>query len=131
MADKLEGLEDTLEKFIENVRKLSVVAGDFQPQGQTVLNSTINNIIGGLQEIDSVKSSFSDVNIPFEVFEYIDSGKNPQLYTKDCIEKSLYKNEAVKGKIELYKKFRLELISQIETIFPEEIAKYKRIRGEY
>ena len=34
---------------------------------------------------------------------YIDQGKNPQLYTKDCMEKSLVKNEAVKGKIDAFK----------------------------
>ena len=34
---------------------------------------------------------------------YIDKGKNPQLYTKDCMEKSLAKNEAVKGKIDAFK----------------------------
>jgi len=32
---------------------------------------------------------------------YIDEGKNPQLYTKDCMEKALAKNEAVKGKIDV------------------------------
>jgi hypothetical protein len=36
-------------------------------------------------------------------FSYIDQGKNPQLYTKDCMEKALGKNEAVKGKIDAYK----------------------------
>lgn len=36
-------------------------------------------------------------------FRYIDQGKNPQLYTKDCMEKSLAKNEAVKGKIDAFK----------------------------
>jgi len=34
---------------------------------------------------------------------YIDEGKNPQLYTKDCMEKALAKNEAVKGKIDVLK----------------------------
>lgn len=37
------------------------------------------------------------------LFSYIDQGKNPQLYTKDCMEKALAKNEAVKGKIDALK----------------------------
>ena len=37
------------------------------------------------------------------VCRYIDEGKNPQLYTKDCMEKALAKNEAVKGKIDVLK----------------------------
>ena len=34
------------------------------------------------------------------IFSYIDQGKNPNLYTKDCLEKALNKNEQVKGKID-------------------------------
>lgn len=34
---------------------------------------------------------------------YIDQGKNPNLYTKDCLEKALVKNEQVKGKIDAVK----------------------------
>jgi len=37
------------------------------------------------------------------IYRYIDEGKNPQLYTKDCMEKALAKNEAVKGKIDVLK----------------------------
>ena len=34
---------------------------------------------------------------------YIDEGRNPQLYTKDCLEKALVQNKEVKGKIDAYK----------------------------
>ena len=37
------------------------------------------------------------------VCRYIDQGRNPQLYTKDCIEKALEKNQQVNGKIDAYK----------------------------
>lgn len=39
----------------------------------------------------------------FTFFSYIDQGKNPNLYTKDCLEKALAKNEQVKGKIDNFK----------------------------
>ena len=41
---------------------------------------------------------------------YIDQGKNPQLYTKDCMEKALARNEAVKGKIDALKVIDLTCI---------------------
>jgi len=37
------------------------------------------------------------------VCRYIDQGRNPQLYTKDCIEKALEKDQQVNGKIDAYK----------------------------
>jgi mediator of RNA polymerase II transcription subunit 10 len=38
MASSLENLETQLELFIENVRQIRIIVGDFQPQGQNVLN---------------------------------------------------------------------------------------------
>lgn len=39
----------------------------------------------------------------FPVSRYIDQGRNPQLYTKECLERALAKNEQVKGKIDTMK----------------------------
>lgn len=40
--------------------------------------------------------------VPISSCRYIDDGKNPQLYTKDCLEKALAQNKEVKGKIDSY-----------------------------
>ena len=63
-------------------------------------------------------------------YSYIDQGRNPQLYTKDCIEKALTKNEEVKGKIDSYRRFKAHLLSELSRTFPNELAKYRAIRGE-
>lgn len=39
----------------------------------------------------------------FAVCRYIDQGRNPQLYTKECLERALARNEQVKGKIDTMK----------------------------
>lgn len=60
---------------------------------------------------------------------YIDRGRNPQLYTKDCIEKALHKNEQVKGKIDSLKKFKANVLSDLGQTFPNELAKYRALRS--
>ena len=55
-----------------------------------------------MQEIDKLRSPVQEVHVPLEVFEYIDGGRNPQLYTKDCMEKALAKNEQVCYIFQLY-----------------------------
>lgn len=129
MAEKFEQLEENLEQFIENVRQLGIIVSDFQPQGQGVLNQKINSMISGLKDIENCKAQLQDVQIPRDVFQYIDHGKNPQLYTKHCIEKALNKNELVKGKIDMYRKFREELLSQLSGVYPEQIAEYRMLRN--
>lgn len=87
-------------------------------------------MVSGLQEIDKIKSQVQDVHVPFEVFDYIDQGKNPQLYTKDCIEKALTKNEEVKGKIDAYRKFKMNMMVELHKTFPNEINMYRALRGD-
>lgn len=87
-------------------------------------------MVSGLQEIDKLKNQVQDVHVPFEVFEYIDQGKNPQLYTKDCIEKALSKNEEVKGKIDAYRKFKSNMLVELQKTFPSELGMYRAIRGD-
>jgi len=129
MAD--EKLTEALEKLIQNTSSLSKIVCNFESSSQPVLNSTINNIVIGLKEVDELKSSFNEPKhqLPTEVFNYIDQGKNPSLYTKDCVKNSLQKNEEGKGKIELFKQFSESLLKQAESVYPQEISEYKKSRN--
>ncbi|CAG5892213.1 mediator of RNA polymerase II transcription subunit 10 [Menidia menidia] len=130
MAEKFDNLEEHLEKFIENIRQLGIIVSDFQPSSQTVLNQKLNFMISGLQDIDKCRQQLVEINVPLEVFEYIDQGRNPQLYTKECLERALARNEQVKGKIDTMTKFKSLLISELGKVFPEDMAKYRAIHGE-
>jgi len=130
MADKFELLEQNLEMFIDNTRQIGIVVSDFQPQGQSVLNQKLQTLVSSMQEMDRLRSTVSEVQVPLQVFDYIDAGHNPQLYTKDCMEKAQEKNEAVKGKMDAFAKFKALLLVELSKVFPKEIAKYRAIRGD-
>uniref|UniRef100_A0ABI7Y8V0 Mediator of RNA polymerase II transcription subunit 10 n=1 Tax=Felis catus TaxID=9685 RepID=A0ABI7Y8V0_FELCA len=106
MAEKFDHLEEHLEKFVENIRQLGIIVSDFQPSSQAGLNQKLNFIVTGLQDIDKCRQQLHDITVPLEVFEYIDQGRNPQLYTKECLERALARNEQVKGKIDTMKAFQ-------------------------
>ncbi|KAG7245192.1 hypothetical protein INR49_023758 [Caranx melampygus] len=94
------------------------------------VKDAINFMISGLQDIEKCRQQLHEINVPLEVFEYIDQGRNPQLYTKECLERALARNEQVKGKIDTMTKFKSLLISELSKVFPEEMSKYKAIHGE-
>lgn len=129
-SEKFDSLVENLERFIENTRQLGIIVSDFQPQGQVTLNQKLHTLVTGLQELDKNKPQVQDVQVPLEVFEYIDQGKNPQLYTKDCMEKAVVKNEQVKGKSETFKKFKKSLVTELGKMFPDEMDRYKATRDE-
>ena len=59
------------------------------------------------------------------LYRYIDQGKNPQLYTKDCMEKALARNEAVKGKIDALKVITI-LLQHIQRLAADFISMTKK-----
>ena len=109
-------------------------------------------MVKDLAEIDKLRPSVADIQVrlsipqvrlsipfskpritfqvPLEVFDYIDSGRNPQLYTKDCMEKAHSKNEEVKGKIDAYRMFKARLLVELTHVFPKEMAVYRATRGD-
>ncbi|XP_048525671.1 mediator of RNA polymerase II transcription subunit 10-like isoform X2 [Dendroctonus ponderosae] len=129
MDSSFKNLEAQLEMLIENARQMHIIVSDFHPQSQNALNQKLQSMVHGLQEVDKLKSQFQDVHVPLEVFDYIDQGRNPKLYTKNCIEKALAKNEQVKGKIDAYRKLKTNLIVELEKIFPNEISEYIGLSG--
>jgi len=72
----------------------------------------------------------SDIQVPLDVFDYIDSGRNPQLYTKDCMEKAHSKNGEVKGKIDSYRMFKARLLVELSAVFPSEMKFYRANRAD-
>uniref|UniRef100_A0A8D2AMN6 Mediator of RNA polymerase II transcription subunit 10 n=1 Tax=Sciurus vulgaris TaxID=55149 RepID=A0A8D2AMN6_SCIVU len=100
MAEKFGHLEEHLEKFVENIRQLGIIVSNFQPSSQAGLHQKLNFIVIGLQDIDKYRQQLHDITVPLEVFEYIDQGWNPQLYTKECLERALAKNEQFKAQCE-------------------------------
>ncbi|BFZ12957.1 hypothetical protein BsWGS_15996 [Bradybaena similaris] len=128
MAEKFEALEQQLELFIENTRQMGIIVSDFQPQGQNVLNQKIQMMVAEMNEIDKLRTQIQDVHVPLEVFDYIDQGRNPNLYTKDCLEKALAKNEHVKGKTDSLKRFKAMLLVELSKVFPSEIEMYRALK---
>jgi len=156
-VSRFDSLEQTLEMFVENARHLCVIVSDFpgnsanasslplstsgtassssggatSGNAQAVLNQKLQTLVCGLQELDHVKHNFQDVKIPLELFEqYADAGRNPQLYTKECMERTLNKNKQINGKIELYKKFRAHLLKELSEELPKEAMQYRAIREQ-
>uniref|UniRef100_A0A0R3RPT4 Mediator of RNA polymerase II transcription subunit 10 n=1 Tax=Elaeophora elaphi TaxID=1147741 RepID=A0A0R3RPT4_9BILA len=121
-------LEQTLENFQENARQMGVIASDFTTRSQEPLNQKIHTLISGLHELDHLKNQFMDVKIPLELLEYLDQGKNPQLYTKECLERTLNKNKEMNGKIEMYKKFRAMLLKELGEEMPNDMILYRNLR---
>ena len=124
-----DSLVNTLELTIENLRQINIIVQNFQPQTQSILNQKIQSIVTHLQTINTVKDCVAEVEIPMEVVDFIDSGRNPQLFNKERFDAAVKKNAEVKKKIDDYRRFKVNLMHDLQDWFPNVLASYRAIRN--
>ena len=126
--EKLATLCHHLEQMIVDTRTVGIMVSDFQAGNQPRLNQYLNKIIDNLRILDGCKEDLNDIMIPREVLKYVDEGKSPELYNKDCLEKSLAKQKVVQAKVNIYKKLHDQLLKDLKEYYPEMVYAYKKLR---
>lgn len=57
--------------------------------------------------------------VPPEIIQYIEEGRNPDIYTREFVELAQEKNQLLKGKSEAYAQFREALAREIRGAIPD------------
>jgi len=127
---KFEPLESSIENFIETSRQIGIMVSEFKPGCQDVLNTKLNSMIENMREIEKQKPVLSDIEVPPEIFQYIDQGRNPQLYTKDCLQKVISKNEEINSKTNAYKTFKDILEEELMKELPQTMQKHNQFKTQ-
>ena len=120
----MEHLQESLEDFIEKLRVVGVIAGDYQLDNPAILKDKVRELVTNMQQVASLQNELEDVTIPLEVVEHVDKGGNPELYTQRCLQESLEKCSDMKAKQKAYKAFRKQLLQDLSKAFPEVIQQY-------
>lgn len=68
--------------------------------------------------------------MPFELIEYVEAGRNPDIYNRDWVEKVQRDNQDLKGKSEAFGNFRDVFAQAIEEGLPELKREVGRVLGE-
>jgi len=70
-----------------------------------------------------------NIQVPMQVVNLIDDGKNPDEFTKDVLNECVAKNQITKGKADAFKGLRRHLLEELEQAFPDEVESYREIRA--
>ena len=71
-----------------------------------------------MSELSSVASNVP-ASIPPEIIEYVDEGRNPDIYTREFVELVQKGNQYLKGKSEAFSGFRDALAEEMARAWPE------------
>lgn len=111
-----ELLHDTIETLIH----LGVQVHDFTATNEAKegLGNQINKLISLLKGL-SIQSHNPPINIPLDIIQYIEDGRNPDIYSREFIEVIRKVNQFLNGKSRCFSQFQTTLATQITKEFPE------------
>ncbi|KAI4171335.1 MAG: hypothetical protein LQ348_006945, partial [Seirophora lacunosa] len=89
------------------------------PQTQQELVRLIRTRLVGSLSTLSHDASTLQTRIPPEIIDYVDDGRNPDIYTREFVELVQKGNQYLKGKSEAFTRFRDALADEITKAWPD------------
>lgn len=116
LGSLLSDLSDIIETFVH----LGVQVHDFQgtQEAKLGLANNINRVIGDLSRL-STKEDLKDITIPVDIINYVEDGRNPDVYTREFVELVRKLNQYLNGKTIALQRYRDTLATAITKEFPE------------
>lgn len=125
IQNELETVEQQVATIIESFIELGVSVYDFPgtqeaTQGMvTNLRRNVDRLLKLNQRSNDPKSQLSKVNIPMEVLQYIEDGRNPDIYTREFVEAIRRSNQYQRAKMNGLRQLRDSLAEKIAEEFPD------------
>ncbi|XP_042450997.1 mediator of RNA polymerase II transcription subunit 10b-like isoform X3 [Zingiber officinale] len=126
--ESLSQIIDSVDRTLGLLHKLYLTVSSFSVASQLPLLQRLNTLVA---ELDGIQKLAENCNfqIPLEVVNLIDDGKNPDQFTRDVINSFISKNQITKGKTDALKSFRKHLLEELNQAFPDEVMTYKEVRA--
>ncbi|KAJ0105480.1 mediator of RNA polymerase II transcription subunit 10b-like [Pistacia vera] len=119
---------NSIQKTLVLLHQLYLTVSSFNAASQLPLLQRLNSLVTELDNMAKL-SEKCEIEVPMEVLNLIDDGKNPDEFTRDVINNCIAKNQVTKGKTDAFKSLRKHLLEELEQTFPDEIEAYREIRA--
>ncbi|XP_071918622.1 mediator of RNA polymerase II transcription subunit 10b-like [Coffea arabica] len=119
---------NSVQKTLGILHQLYLTVSSFNVASQLPLLQRLNNLVLELDNVSKLAEK-CNIQVPMEVLNLIDDGKNPDEFTKDVINNCIAKNQITKGKTDAFKGLRRHLLEELEQAFPDEVEAYRDIRA--
>lgn len=125
LQQELATTQDQVASIIESFVELGVSIYDFPgtPEATKGMITNLQRNVDRLYKLNvrsnDPQSGLSKVDIPLEVVQYIEDGRNPDIYTREFVEAIRRSNQYQRGKMHGLKQLRDSLADKIVDEFPE------------
>ncbi|KAL8133206.1 mediator of RNA polymerase II transcription subunit 10b-like [Apium graveolens] len=126
--EKLDQVINSIQKTLGMLHQLYLTVSSFNVASQLPLLQRLNSLVLELDNMSKLSEN-CNVEIPMEVLNLIDDGKNPDEYTRDVLNSCIAKNQITKGKADAFKSLRKHLLEELDQTFPDEVESYREMRS--
>ncbi|CAO2819339.1 unnamed protein product [Amaranthus hypochondriacus] len=124
----LSDVTNSIEKTLGILHQLYLSVSSFNVASQAQLLQRINSLVMELDNMTKLSNKCS-FQVPMEVLNLIDEGKNPDEFTRDVLNSCIAKNQITKGKADAFKSMRKYMLEELEQAFPAEVEAYRDERA--
>lgn len=117
----LNQVKNQLQQIIETQIELGIMVHDYQAtvEAKEGLVERLKVYGQQLSDINNASLALKDTLVPLDVVEYIENGRNPDVYTREFVELLAKQNQYIKGKLTAMAQFRDILGDQIKEAYPD------------
>ncbi|KAG6577769.1 Mediator of RNA polymerase II transcription subunit 10b, partial [Cucurbita argyrosperma subsp. sororia] len=119
---------NSIQKTLGILHQLNLTVSNFNAAYQLPLLQRLNSLVLELDNMVKLSEKCT-IQVPMEVVNLIDDGKNPDEFTRDVLNSCIAKNQSTKGKTDAFKGLRKHLLEELEQTFPDEVESYREIRA--
>ncbi|KAF2102149.1 mediator of RNA polymerase II transcription subunit 10 [Rhizodiscina lignyota] len=118
--ETLRRVDDQMKSIVQNLFNLIVQAHDHKGAAtENAMREQIKNLVQNLSALSRTAPSLPIV-VPPELIQYVQDARNPDIYTRQFVERVMELNQKLKGKSEAFGNFRdilaRQMIAGIEGI---------------
>ncbi|XP_047341839.1 mediator of RNA polymerase II transcription subunit 10b [Impatiens glandulifera] len=117
----------SIQKTLGLIHQLYLTVSSFNVASQLPLLQRLNSLVLELDNMTKMAEK-CNIQIPTEVLNLIDDGKNPDVFTRDILNNCIAKNQTTKGKTDSFKALRRHLLEELDQAFPDDVEAYREIR---
>ncbi|XAR55188.1 hypothetical protein NMG60_11030611 [Bertholletia excelsa] len=119
---------NSIQKTLGLLHQLYLTVSSFNVSSQLPLLQRLNSLVLELDNMTKLAEK-CNIQVPMQVLNLIDDGKNPDEFTRDVLNGCIAKNQITKGKTDAFKGLRRHLLEELEQAFPDEVESYREIRA--
>ncbi|KAH8176370.1 transcription factor subunit med10 of mediator complex domain-containing protein [Sarocladium implicatum] len=111
-----------LKDIIQDLYQVMVQVSTYDEMGRPsrdVLQKELTTLSQSLQNLHNQTTSDPLPEIPFELLDYVENGRNPDIYTREFVEMVRRANQNLAGKERAFANFRDTLAGEMERAMPE------------